>query len=133
MIPDYRNKAIKLLGLSFALLLLMFVVIGLRAAGLPAALVAVGVVILATFSVVFYVQGNIALAKAKGYDGSVVAAIIIVASLCLGGLFFAMPLIILFGMKDKNKARRHPHSSERRPPRQFSPAKLPPLRNDDVA
>jgi hypothetical protein len=68
-------------------------------------LIAVGAVTLGTFSVVFYIQGNIALARAKGYDDSSVAAIIIVSGVCLMGLFYAMPLIIFFGLKDRTKSR----------------------------
>ena len=107
MIARYRNKAIKHLCVSFSLLILIVLLVATRDFGLPDVLIAVGGVILGTFSFLFYFQGNIALAKAKGYDGSVVAAITIVACLCLGGLFFAMPLIIFFGLKDKRKSRRH--------------------------
>ena len=128
MITRLRNRAFKRLGISFSLLVLALVFIGLSGVGFPEALVAVGAIISVTFAFVFYVQGNIVLAEAKGYDGSVVAAIIIVACLCLGGLFFAMPLILLFGLKDKNKVRRRSRPSEPEPARRNPPAKLPPLR-----
>ena len=133
MITRHRNRAIKRLGLSFSLLILLVVLVGTRALGLPAALIAVGAVLLGTFAVVFYVQGNIALAEAKGYDGSVVAAIIIVACLCLGGLFFAMPLIIFFGLKDKTRVRRYPRRVEPEPLRRNPPAKLPPVQNGYIS
>src|SRR5712671_6799919 len=129
MITRHRNRAIKRLSLSFSLLILLGLLAAARSLGVPDALVAVGAIILGTFAIVFYVQGNIALAEAKGYDSSVVAAIIIVASLCLGGLFFAMPLIIFFGLKDKTRARRHSSTSEPEAVRRNPPAKLPPLRN----
>jgi hypothetical protein len=132
MITHYRNRAFKQLGISFSLLLFTLIFcVGLHAAGFPKALVAVSAVITITFAFVFYVQGNIALAEAKGHDGSVVAAIIIVACLCLGGLFFAMPLILLFGLNDKTKVRRHSRTREHEPARRNPPAKLPPLRNDN--
>jgi hypothetical protein len=133
MITGHRNRALKHLGNSFALIVLAVVLVGTRTLGVPAALVAVGAILLGTFALVFYVQGNIALAQAKGHDGSVVAAIIIVASLCLGGLFFAMPLIILFGLKDKTRARRHPRSREPELVRRNPPAKLPPPRNGNIS
>ncbi len=133
MITRHRNRALKQLGISFALLVLTILLIGTRTLGVPAALVAVGAILLGTFALVFYVQGNIALAQAKGHDGSVVAAIIIVASLCLGGLFFAMPLIILFGLKDRTRTRRHSRSPEPELVRRNPPAKLPPLRNGNVS
>lgn len=133
MITGHRNRALKHLGISLALVVLTILLVGTRPLGVPAALVAVGAILLGTFALVFYVQGNIALAQAKGYDGSVVAAIIIVASLCLGGLFFAMPLIILFGLRDRTRARSHPRSREPEPVRRNPPAKLPPLRNGNVS
>ena len=133
MITRHRNRAIKHLSLSFSLLILLVVLLaGARALGLPDALTAVGGILLGTFAIVFYVQGNIALAEAKGYDGSVVAAIIIVATLCLGGLFFAMPLIIFFGLKDKTKSRRYSRAPEPESVRRNPPAKLPPLRNGNA-
>ena len=92
---------------------------------MPDALIAVGGVILGTFSVVLHIQGNIALAKAKGYDDSVVAAIIIVAGLCLMGLFYVMPLIIFFGLKDRTKSRRHSKSAHSITARPNPPANLP--------
>ena len=132
MITRHRDRAIKRLGLSFLFLILIVFLVGMRDFGLPKVLIAVGSVTLGTFALVFYVQGNIALAEARGYDGSVVAAIIIVASLCLGGLFFAMPLIIFFGLNDKAKRKRHPHRTESEPTRRNPPAKLPPLRNENI-
>ena len=112
VITRLRNKAFRRLGLSFSLLILTLVIVSLRRAGLPEALVAVAAIISITFAVVLYVQGNIALAEAKGHHSSAVAAIIIVASLCLGGLFFAMPLILLFGFEDRNKVRRRPSHAQ---------------------
>ena len=133
MITGHRNRAFKQLGISFGLVVLTVLLAGTRTLGMPAALVAVGAILFGTFALVFYVQGNIALAQAKGYDGSVVAAIVIVAALCLGGLFFAMPLIILFGLKDKTRRRTHRQSREPELVRRNPPAKLPPLRDGSVS
>jgi len=132
MITRHRNRAIKRLGLSFLFLILLVSLIGTRGVGLPKVFIAVGSVTLGTFAVLFYIQGNIELAEARGYDGSVVAAIIIVACFCLGGLFFAMPLIIFFGLKDKVKRKRHSPSTKSETIRRNPPAKLPPLRNENI-
>ncbi|EEF62536.1 hypothetical protein [Pedosphaera parvula] len=132
MITRYRNNAIKLFGISVSLLILILLLVNMRAFGLPDALAAVGGILLGTFAVVFYVQANIALAKAKGHDSSSVAAIIIVASLCLAGLFFAMPLILIFGFQDKTKARKRSKDTTPEPIHRNPPAKLPPLRNNDI-
>jgi len=133
MITRLRNKAFKRLGLSLSLLILTFVILSLRSAGLPEALVAVAAIISVTFSVILYVQGNIALAEAKGHHGSSVAAIIIVASLCLGGLFFAMPLILLFGFEDRNKVRKRSRAVEPESVKRKSTVELPPRKNDPAA
>lgn len=66
MITRQRNKAFKRLGISFSLLILALVIIGLYDSGLPKAITAVGVTISITFALIFYIQGNIALAEAKG-------------------------------------------------------------------
>lgn len=110
MITHLRNKAIQRLGFSFASFVLT-IALFLTGTSLPKALVGAAAVPLITFTLIFYIQGNIALAQARGYDGSVVAAVIIFAALCLGWLFFAMPLILLFGLKDKTKRRRSYHAN----------------------
>jgi len=66
MIARQRNKALKQLTISFGLVVLTVLLAGARTLGVPAALVAVGAILLGTFALVFYVQGNIALAQAKG-------------------------------------------------------------------
>jgi hypothetical protein len=128
VITSYKNKAIKRLSISFLLFVLAIFLIGMRASGFPEVIFAVGMILLLTFTFIFYVQGNIALAQAKGYDGSVVAAVVIVAALCFGFLFFAMPLILLFGLKDKSPKRRRSHSKDPEPLRRNPPAILPPRR-----
>jgi hypothetical protein len=128
MITHYRNRALKQLGLSILFLVLLFTLVGLQPYGIPTVVVAVGCVLLGTFSFYFYGVGSVALAKAKGYDDTVVLAIIVVGFLCLGGLLYVIPLIILFGLKDRTKPRRHSRTSEREITRRNPPAKLPPLR-----
>lgn len=135
MITRLRNKALERLGVSFLLLVFAVVLLSLKRRGVPDAILAVGSITSVIFAFVLYVQGNIALAEAKGHDGSVVAAIVIVACLCLGGLFFAMPLIILFGLEDRNKVRSYSHAIEQElaPTKRNPPAKLPPLKHDSAA
>ena len=127
MILAHRNNAFKRLGLSFGLLVCIVLLVGTQALGVPKVLIAVGAVILATFSVVLYIQGNIVLARAKGYDDSAVAAIIIVSGLCLMGLFYAMPLIIFFGLKDRTKSRWHSRGPGAIRARPNPPAEIPPI------
>ena len=130
MIRRHRQKAIEHLSISFALFLLAMVLIVLRANHfIPEMIFAVAMILVGTFGFIFYVRGNLALAHAKGYDDSVVLVIIIAAALCSGCLFFAMPLILIFGLKDKTGSRRHSHSEDDKPPRRNPPAVLPPRRD----
>ena len=129
MIPHYRNRALKQLGLSILFLVLFFVLIGLQPYGIPKVVVAIGCVLLGTFSFYYYGVGSVTLAKAKGYDDTVVLAIIVVGFLCLAGLLYVIPLIILFGLKDRTKPKRRSRASEPEITRRNPPAKLPPLRD----
>src|SRR6266481_9550287 len=128
MIPRYRNRALKELGLSILFLVLLFVLVGLRAYGIATGAVAIGCVLFGTFSCDYYANGSVTLAKAKGYDDTVVLAIIVVGFLCLAGLLYVIPLIILFGLKDRTKPRRYSRANEPEITRRNPPAKLPPLR-----
>ena len=129
MIPHYRNRALKQLGLSFSFLVLMFILVGLRAdIPVPNVIIAIGCILLGTFSFYYYGVGSVTLAKAKGYDDTVVLAIIIVSFLCLSGLLYTIPLIIFFGLKDRTKPRRRVRVREPEITRRNPPAKLPPLR-----
>src|SRR5690349_20641085 len=96
MITHYRNRALKQLGLSILFLVMLFVLVDLQPNGIPKVVVAIGCVLLGTFSFYFYGVGSVTLAKAKGYDDTVVLAIIVVGFLCLAGLLYVIPLIILF-------------------------------------
>jgi len=129
MIPRYRNRALKELGLSILFFVLLFVLVGLRAYGIPKVAVAIGCVLFGTFSFYYYANGSVTLAKAKGYDDTVVLAIIVVGFLCLAGLLYVIPLIILFGLKDRTKSKRRSHIKEPEITRRNPPAILPPLRD----
>jgi len=133
MIPHYRNTAIKRLALSFLFMVLTVALCGTRVHGMSGAFVVTLGITLSTFALVFYFQGNLALAKAKGHDGSGVAAIVIVAAVCFGPLILFTPFILLFGFKDRTKHRRHSRETELEPTKRNPPAKLPPLRDDRAA
>lgn len=119
---------------QFPFLLLVFsvVIFSLKRKGAPDAVLAVVSLTSILFALILYIQGNIALAEAKGHHGSVVAAIIIVSCICLGGLFFAMPLIILFGLEDRHKVRDYSRARESGPAKLNPPAKLPPRKEDSA-
>jgi hypothetical protein len=103
MITRKRNRAIKLLSLGFLLILLLIVLILLRKHGIPDGVIAVGCVLFGALGSIFYIQGCIALAEAKGHSGAVVAAVIIVSYCCFAPLLFLIPVVVLFGLKDQTK------------------------------
>jgi len=130
VITHLRNRALKQLGISFALLMATIFLLVMGVLGVPKLLIAVAGIPAGTFALVFYVKGNIALCEAKGHSGSAVAAIIIVAAICTGALFFAMPLIIYFGLDDRVKRKKRSHRSDGGSER-FKPiAELPPRREE---
>jgi hypothetical protein len=101
----YRNRAIKLLSLGIVMIAALIILIMLRKHGIPDGVVAVGAVALGIGGSIFYIQGCIALAEAKGYAGASVAAIIIVSYFCFMPLLLFIPFIVLFGFKDKTGSR----------------------------
>jgi hypothetical protein len=105
MIKRYRNRAIKKLSVGLSLILMLTVLVLFRRHGIPAGIIAVGAVILGAGGSIFYIQGCIALAEAKGHSGSTVAAIIIVSYFCFAPLLLLIPLIVLFGLRDQTKDR----------------------------
>ena len=129
MITHLRNRALKQLGIAFVLLVLTCSVFVAGALGMPDMVVALGAILFGTFALIYYVKGNVSLAEARGHSGSAVAAIIIVASLCLSLLFFAMPLIIFFGLEDREKRRRS-HGAGPKTERLNPIAILPPRRDE---
>jgi drug/metabolite transporter (DMT)-like permease len=88
------------------MIILLVVLVVLRKHGIPDGVVAVGAVLLGAVGSIFYIQGCIALAEAKGYTGAVVASVII-ASYCFLPLLFVIPLVLFFGLKDKTKDGTH--------------------------
>jgi hypothetical protein len=101
----YRNRAIKLLSLGILMIVLLIALVLLRKHGIPDGVVAVGAVLLGVVGSIFYIQGCIALAEAKGYTGVVVAAVIIVSYFCFAPLLLVIPLVLFFGLKDKTHGR----------------------------
>jgi hypothetical protein len=100
-----RNRAIKLLSVGLLLIVALIVLIVLRKHGIPDGVVAVGAVALGISGSILYIQGCIALAEAKGHSGASVAAIIIVSYLCFAPLMLFIPLILIFGLKDRTGNR----------------------------
>lgn len=119
MRPHQRNRAIKLIGLGLLLIGSMIALIVLRRLGIPAVVVAIGAVVLGVFGSILYLQGCIALAEAKGHTGASVAAIIIISYFCFFPLLPFIPLIVMFGLADRNRSRTS--SSHRRPDRETNP------------
>jgi hypothetical protein len=107
----YRNRAIKFLSLGILMIASLVTLILLRKHGIPDGVVAVGAVALGIGGTIFYIQGCVALAEAKGYSGASVAVIIIGTYLfsfifyLLLPLILFIPLVILFGFKDKTRER----------------------------
>mgnify|MGYP003414690268 FL=1 len=127
MITHFRNRAIKRFGLSFVFFFLFPFAIATINLGVPQIIGVIAAVILGTFFFVFYIQANIALAEAKGYDSAIVPGMIILACICFGWIFFVIP-VALIGLKDKTKTRRRLQSEESEPTKRNPLAKLPPLR-----
>jgi len=97
----YKNRAIKLISLGILLNVAFIVLIILRKHGIPDGVVAVGAVVLGAVGSILYVQGCVALAEAKGYTGAEVVAIIIISYCCFLPLMIFIPLVLLFGIRDK--------------------------------
>ncbi len=78
-----------------------------RNQGIPDGVIAVLAVISGAVGSIFYVQGCVALAEAKGYTGAAVAGMIVIAYFCFLPLFFIIPLVLILGLKDKTQDRFH--------------------------
>lgn len=101
----YRNRAIKLIGLGITMIVALVFLVVLGRHHIPDGVIAVLGVLLGIGGSIFYIQGCIALAEARGYTGASVAAIIIVSYLCFAPLLLFIPLILLFGFKDQTRDR----------------------------
>ena len=117
MILHYRNRAVKQIGLGILLIALLVVLVLLRHHGVPDGVIAIGALVLGIFGSLFYIQGCIALAEAKGHTGASVAAMIIVCYFCFFPLLPFIPLILLFGMNDRTQTQmssNRPRSDRRK-------------------
>ena len=101
----YRNRAIKLLSLGFVLIVALIALVIFGKHHVPDGVIAVVAVLFGIGGSIFYIQGCIALAEAKGYTGGSVPAMIIVSYFCFLPLLFFIPVIILFGFKDRYRDR----------------------------
>jgi len=92
--------------LGIGLIALNLLLIPLSSHGTPKVVIAVAAILLTTFGLLSYFQGCFRLARAKGYDDSIMLAVMVVGVLCCPGLMLlAVPLILAFFLKDKT--RRH--------------------------
>lgn len=105
MRTSYRNKAIKLLSLGFTLIVALIILLVFGRHHIPGGVVALIGLILGVGGTIFYIQGCVALAEAKGYSGAAVPVMIIVFYFCFLPLLPFIPLVLLFGFKDKCKRR----------------------------
>jgi hypothetical protein len=104
------------LGIGFGLLVLAFMAMALLERTAARKLGEAGGIILIILGMLVYLFGLVDLAKAKGYESSVAAAVMFVCVLCLPivSLFVVTP-IVLFVLKDKNRRYRR-HEPRRRAP-----------------
>jgi hypothetical protein len=104
-----RQRAIIRILLGIFLIGLNFSLIPLRRFGVPRIPLAIAAILLTTFGLLSYFQGCFRLARAKGYDDSIMLAVMIVTVFCCPGLMLlALPLILAFFLKDKTRAHsRH--------------------------
>jgi hypothetical protein len=103
MTVSRRSRAALRILSGFLLLGLIVILISLRRFGIPDVFIAVGSILLGTFGILFYFQGCLALARAKGYDDTMVLGGIIFGALCTPGFIFILPLILAFFLKDKTR------------------------------
>jgi hypothetical protein len=116
MIPKYRNRAFKSLGLS---LLLTGIIGGLILSGrfyVPVGFIVTVSVALGIVALILYLQGCMALAHAKGYHSIMVPVIVLAPFVCVAPFFLFLPVVIIlavplmllipiilaFGLKEKN-------------------------------
>jgi len=100
-----RKRAVSRILLGIGLLALNFFLIPLHSYGIPNIPIAVAAILLTTFGFVYYFQGCFHLARAKGYDDSIMLAMMVVGVLCCPGLMLlALPLILAFALKDKTRS-----------------------------
>jgi hypothetical protein len=101
----YRNRAIKLLSLGLVLIASLIVLLIFGTHHISDGVIALVGLMLGAGGSIFYIQGCIALAEAKGYTGASVPVMIIVSYFCLLPVLPFIPVIILFGFKDKYRDR----------------------------
>jgi hypothetical protein len=91
--------------LGIFLIGLNFFLIPLRIHGVPKIPIAVAAILLTTFGLLFYFQGCFRLARAKGYDDSIMLGVMVVGVFCFPGLMLlALPLFLAFFLKDKTRS-----------------------------
>jgi hypothetical protein len=101
-----RRRAVYSVLAGIGLIALNLFLIPLHSYGVPKIPIAVAAILLTTFGLLFYFQGCFRLARAKGYDDSLMLAVMVVAVFCCPGfMLLALPLILAFFLKDKTRHR----------------------------
>jgi drug/metabolite transporter (DMT)-like permease len=106
MISKYRNRAaVKLaIAVGIGVVAALLVIKGRGPRGND--LYLCGGVLLMLAAMALYAWGTSDLATAKGYTHGTVPALLIVGYFCAPIIMPLMPLIVLFGLKDKTVSRR---------------------------
>ena len=106
-----RKRAVYSILLGIFLLGLNLFLIPLRSYGVPKIPIAIAAILLTTFVLLSYFQGCFRLARAKGYDDSIMLAVMVVVGFyaVTGLMLLALPLIHGFidFLKDKTRSHRH--------------------------
>jgi len=101
-----RKRAVYRILLGIGLIALNILLIPLHSHGMPDVVIAVIAILLTTFGFLSYFQGCFRMARAKGYDDSIMLGVMVVGVLCCPGLMLlAVPLILAFFLKDKTQRR----------------------------
>ena len=102
-----RKRPFSRILLGIGLITLNLFLIPLHIYGIPNIPIAVAAILLTTFGLLYYFQGCFRLARAKGYDDSIMLAVMVVGVLCCpcpGLMLLALPLILAFALKDKTRS-----------------------------
>jgi hypothetical protein len=106
MIPKYRKSGLFRLGFGFGLMLVALFIASIADRSELRKLVDFVCVVMGIIGYLVFVYGCSDLLKAKGYDSGLAIAFIIPAFCCSPVFIFIAPIIIIFGLQDKNKRRR---------------------------
>ncbi len=107
MIARHRNRAIFSALMAVAVFLLAAGVFSWSAGGEYRHRFEAVVYLLVFAAFGLYIYAGIELAWAKGYQSAEAPVIVLLGLFCVPFILPLMPLIVLFGFKDKERRRRH--------------------------